>query len=97
MITVFNTKITSSYQEEEEARYLVSGKNNKETPVMKIHPNANYLLHKNLKHLEFINFLESHYNSKDLNQFPVDFLQSFQNIKTQAQYNTLNLIKSRVV
>lgn len=93
IIKIFNTKITVSYQKEE---LVHSTKNDIEKPVIKLNNVNNIMLQKNLKHLEFINFLETHYSGKDLNKLPLDFLQSFQKIKTQAQNNTLNLLQSKV-
>ena len=93
IIKIFNTKITISHQREE---LVNSIKNGKGKPFIKLNNINNFMLQKNLKHLEFINYLETHYSGKDLNKLPLDFLQSFQQIKTQAQNNTLNLLQSKV-
>lgn len=94
-LTLFNTKITFSYYKQQ-GEILGSVKTKKEKPVPKLKPEYEYLLHKNLKHLNFINFLEMNYNTQQLDKFPVDFLQSFQQIKSLAQNSTLNLIQSQV-
>ena len=93
IIKIYNTKITVSFQKETLVR---STKKDKEKPEIKLKNANNFMLQKNLKHLEFIDFLEAHYSEKDLNKLPLDFLQTFQNIKTQAQNNTINLLQSKV-
>ena len=93
-LRVFNTIITLSYKKQV-GEISDSVKTIKEKPVHSLNPEYNYLLHKNLKHLYFINFLEMNYNSKQLDKFPVDFLQSFQQVKWQAQKNTLTLIDAQ--
>lgn len=91
--TFFNRIITISL--EKHMRKILNKKEIKQEIKERMDFMDNYLLHKNLMHLEFINFLEAHYSGKDLNKLPLDFLQSFQKIKTQAQNNTLNLLQSK--
>jgi len=64
--------------------------------VQKLNPKYEYLLHKNLTHFSFINYLEITFTSKQLNKFPIDLLQSLQQIKSETQNNTLNLIIRKV-
>lgn len=73
-----------------------SKENIKEEITKKFNSHDNQTLNKNLKHLEFLNYLEYHFNEKELNQFPIDFLQSFQKIKAQAQKNTINSLHFKV-
>ena len=94
-LTLFHTKITFSFYKQQ-GEILGSVKTKKDEPVAKLKPDYDYLLHNNLKHLDFINFLEMNYSTKQLDKFPVDFLQSFQQIKSLAQNNTINLIHSQV-
>ncbi len=87
-------KTLSSNQKKEAIGYSINSK--KEQPIIKLNTTQRFLLQNNLKHLEFINFLETRYSEKALNQFPVEILQSFQNIKMQAQNNTLHILQSKV-
>ncbi len=60
--------------------------------------NVNYddLLCKNLKHLEFIAFLEMNYTAKKQDVFSSDLIKSIHQTKIEAQINILNLINSKV-
>lgn len=86
-------KTVSSNQQKEAFTLSINSK--KEQPTIKLNTTKSILLQKNLKHLEFINFLETRYSEKALNQFSIEVLQSFQNIKIQAQNNTLSLLQSK--
>lgn len=83
---MFNTKITFIHHEKQ-GEILNSVKTKKEKPVQKLNPKYECLLHKN-------NFYFK--TTKQLNKFPINFLQSLQHIKSETQNNTLNLIIRKV-
>lgn len=51
--------------------------------------NKKMLLQKNLRQLEFINEFEMYLEEKTLNNFSIEFLQEFEQIKIEAQLSTL--------
>ncbi|WP_405575286.1 hypothetical protein [Winogradskyella sp. Asnod2-B02-A] len=51
--------------------------------------NNKMLLQKNLRQLEFINEFEMYLEEKTLNNFSIEFLQEFEQIKIEAQLSTL--------
>ncbi|WP_282030447.1 hypothetical protein [Winogradskyella eximia] len=51
--------------------------------------NKKMLLQKNLRQLEFINEFEMYLDEKSLNNFSIEFLQEFEQIKIEAQLSTL--------
>ena len=53
------------------------------------------LLCKNLKHLEFIAFLEMNYATKKKRGLSPNLMESIHQTKTQAQINILNLLSTK--
>lgn len=53
--------------------------------------NKKMLLQKSLRQLEFINEFEMYLDEKSLNNFSIEFLQEFEQIKIEAQLSTLKV------
>ena len=57
---------------------------------------SKYMLQKNLKHLEFINFLEMQHCMTTKSLEPLEFKKKIERIKQETQKNTLALIYGKV-
>ena len=62
---------------------------NSQKVIGSIESNKKMLLQKSLRQLEFINEFEMYLDEKSLNNFSIEFLQEFEQIKIEAQLSTL--------